>query len=247
MKNSCDVIRDLLPLYADDACSEASRKIVEEHLADCPECGGMLRRLQSNEIETGLQQEKQDVIEYGVRQFKKRSATVGSTVSGMFMIPILALLIINLITGSAMGWFLIVIAALAVAASVIVVPILAPKGEKLFWTFCAFTASLMILLGITCLVSHGDWFWIAASAVLFGLSVCFLPFVVRARPLRKWIGKTNKALLVLSADAVLFLNMMNVIRLHSQSGQNRFLLVVGVIAGIALVVLGVLKNKGEKK
>lgn len=245
MKNSCDVIRDLLPLYADEACSNDSRKIVEEHLAECPECSTMLRRLQSNEIENGLQQEKQDVIEYGVRQFKKRSATVGSTVSGLFMIPILVCLIINLTSGSAMGWFLIVLSALAVAASLIIVPIMVPK-DKLFWTFCAFTASVIILLAITCLVSRGDWFWIASSAVLFGLAVIFLPFVVRARPIRKWIGKTNKVLVVLAADAVLFLNMMNVIRLHSQSGQNRFLLLVGVAAGIALVVLSMMKNKGEK-
>ena len=245
MKNSCDVIRDLLPLYADEACSNDSRKIVEEHLAECPECSTMLRRLQSNEIENGLQQEKQDVIEYGVRQFQKRSATVGSTVSGLFMIPILVCLIINLTSGSAMGWFLIVLSALAVAASLIIVPIMVPK-DKLFWTFCAFTASVIILLAITCLVSRGDWFWIASSAVLFGLAVIFLPFVVRARPMRKWIGKTNKVLVVLAADAVLFLNMMNVIRLHSQSGQNRFLLLVGVAAGIALVVLSMMKNKGEK-
>ena len=132
------------------------------------------------------------------------------------------------------------------AASVIVVPIMAPRGCKALWTLGAFTASLEILLGITCLVSRGDWFWIASSAVLFGLAVIFLPFVVRARPMRKWIGKTNKVLVVLAADAVLFLNMMNVIRLHSQSGQNRFLLLVGVAAGIALVVLSMMKNKGEK-
>ena len=140
MKNSCDVIRDLLPLYADDACSQDSRKMVEEHLAECAECGGMLRRLQSNEIENGLQQEKQDVIEYGARKFKQRTATVGSTVSGVFMIPILACLVINLTSGSAMGWFLIVLAAMAVAASLILVPIMVPK-DKLFWTFCACWAS----------------------------------------------------------------------------------------------------------
>ena len=119
MKNSCDVIRDLLPLYADDACSTDSRRLVDEHLAECPDCSGMLKRLQNNEIESDLQMEKQDVIEYGVKRFKRRSATVGSTVSGVFMIPILVCLIINLTTGSAMGWFFIVLAALAVAASLI--------------------------------------------------------------------------------------------------------------------------------
>ena len=89
MKNSCDVIRDLLPLYADDACSADSRRLVDEHLAECTECSGILKRLQNNEIENDLQMEKQDVIEYGAKKFRKQSATVGSTVSGVFMIPIL--------------------------------------------------------------------------------------------------------------------------------------------------------------
>lgn len=35
---TCDVIQDLLPLYEDECCSEQSRKIVEEHLAECAKC-----------------------------------------------------------------------------------------------------------------------------------------------------------------------------------------------------------------
>jgi len=245
MKISCDVIRDLLPLYADDACSQASRQMVDEHLDECADCGVILKRLQNNDIEKDLQMEKQDVIEYGVRKFKKRSATVGSTVSGMFMIPILVCLIINLTAGSAMGWFFIVLAALAVAASLILVPIMVPK-DKAFWTFCSFCASLEVLLGVTCLVSHGDWFWLVTSAVLFGLSVFFLPFVIRAKPLQKWVGNSNKALLVIAADAILFLNMMNVIRIHAQGGPG-FLTIVGVAAGIGLVVLSIMRNRGKLK
>ena len=128
MNKNCEVIRDLLPLYADDACSEESRRLVEGHLAECPDCSGMLQRLKNNEIENGLQMEKQDVIEYGAKKFRKQSATVGSTVSGVLLVPILICLIINLTAGSAMGWFFIVLAAMAVAASVIVVPIMAPRG-----------------------------------------------------------------------------------------------------------------------
>ena len=85
MNKNCEVIRDLLPLYADDACSEESRRLVEGHLAECPDCSGMLQRLKNNEIENGLQMEKQDVIEYGAKQFRKQSATVGSTVSGVLL------------------------------------------------------------------------------------------------------------------------------------------------------------------
>lgn len=38
MKISCEVIRDLLPLYHDGVCSNDTKKIVEEHLAICSDC-----------------------------------------------------------------------------------------------------------------------------------------------------------------------------------------------------------------
>ena len=38
MKLSCGVIRDLLPLYAENLAGEESRQLVEEHLADCEAC-----------------------------------------------------------------------------------------------------------------------------------------------------------------------------------------------------------------
>lgn len=37
-KISCNIIGDLLPLYVDGAVSEDTKKLVEEHLADCEEC-----------------------------------------------------------------------------------------------------------------------------------------------------------------------------------------------------------------
>lgn len=246
MKVPCEVIQDLLPLYADEACSEESGRMVREHLQECGECGRMLERLKSHEIEEDLKSEKADVIEYGEKRFRKRTATVGSTVSGVFMIPILACLIINLLSGSAMGWFFIVLAAMAVAASLIIVPLTVPR-DKAFWTFCAFTGSLILLLAVTCLVGRGNWFWVASSAVLFGLGVIFLPFVIRAKPLQKWVGGLNRAVVVLAADGVLFLNMMNTIRLHGRNGNGGFLMLAGLAAGVALVVMYVMNNGRESK
>ena len=34
----CEIVRDLLPLYHDGACSQASGAAVEEHLKTCPAC-----------------------------------------------------------------------------------------------------------------------------------------------------------------------------------------------------------------
>lgn len=35
---NCDVIRDLLPLYADGAVSEKTKALINDHLQTCPEC-----------------------------------------------------------------------------------------------------------------------------------------------------------------------------------------------------------------
>ena len=43
MNISCQVVRDLLPLYHDNVCSEDSRAMVEEHLRDCPACSAELK------------------------------------------------------------------------------------------------------------------------------------------------------------------------------------------------------------
>lgn len=42
MKITCDIIEDLLPLYAEELASEDSRALVEEHLADCSSCRAAL-------------------------------------------------------------------------------------------------------------------------------------------------------------------------------------------------------------
>ena len=38
MKNRCDIVQDLLPLYVDGCCHPGSRELVEEHLQECPAC-----------------------------------------------------------------------------------------------------------------------------------------------------------------------------------------------------------------
>lgn len=45
MKISCEVIKDLLPLYCDGVCSDTTKKIVEEHLTECNECSLILQKM----------------------------------------------------------------------------------------------------------------------------------------------------------------------------------------------------------
>lgn len=46
MKTSCEIIRDLLPLYVEHVTSEASNALVEEHLNECPDCKKELEQMQ---------------------------------------------------------------------------------------------------------------------------------------------------------------------------------------------------------
>lgn len=45
MKISCEIIRDILPLYAEDMVSQATRELVEDHLKECYDCERELSEL----------------------------------------------------------------------------------------------------------------------------------------------------------------------------------------------------------
>lgn len=236
------MIRDLLPLYADEACSEKSRALVNEHLLDCADCRAMLEKIKETEIENNLKSEKESVLQYGITKFKKRTAAVGSAVSGAFLVPILICLFLF---SSPLGWIDIVLASLCVAASVSVVPIMVQE-DKFFWMLCAFTASLMVLLGVICIHSHGSWFWIASSASLFGLAAVGLPFTLKARPMKKLIGNYNPWIVLGGIDVALFFNMMSMIGSHGKLTLGTILFTVGVLAGIGIVVSEILRRRGNK-
>ncbi len=46
----CEIIRDLLPLYCDDALSDVSRKEVEKHIAECDECKKVYSDMKGQDI-----------------------------------------------------------------------------------------------------------------------------------------------------------------------------------------------------
>ncbi len=50
MNISCNIIRDLLPLYAEDMVSEDSKKLVDDHLCGCDSCMKELGDLKKNRV-----------------------------------------------------------------------------------------------------------------------------------------------------------------------------------------------------
>ena len=67
MKLSCEVIKDLLPLYYDKVCSKESCSLVEEHLTQCPQCVNELQKFK-------MYLEKPSVSEGDVNAMKRISA-----------------------------------------------------------------------------------------------------------------------------------------------------------------------------
>ncbi len=217
MKYNCDIISDLLPLYMDNACTSASAQAVEEHLAECSVCTAMLEDMKKSEkdINSEIKKERDEVLVKQAKFFKRRSVLAGSIIGGIFSIPILICLIVNLATGAGLTWFFIVLTAMFIPASLIVVPLMVPENKALC-TLGAFTASLLVLLGVCCIYSGGSWFFIAASAILFGLSIPFMPFVVNAKPIAKHL-KNNKALAVVGTYTLTYLLMMICIGISANS------------------------------
>lgn len=49
---NCDIIRDLFPSYLDGICSEASSRLIEEHVKDCGECSRILISMKTSVPDT---------------------------------------------------------------------------------------------------------------------------------------------------------------------------------------------------
>lgn len=68
MNISCDIIKDLLPLYHDGVCSGDSKMIVEEHLSHCDNCRAELAAMDDMLI---IPQKEQNIAE--AREIKQLS------------------------------------------------------------------------------------------------------------------------------------------------------------------------------
>lgn len=220
MNNKCDIVQDLLPLYIDNVCSPSSAELVNEHLQTCEDCSSVLEKLKNDTAESELKNERENVVKNQAKAFKRKNFTTGAAIAGLVIagilaIPVLVCFIVNLASGHGLTWFFIVLASLMVAASLTAVPFLAPSNKGL-WTIGTFTASLLTLFAVCCIYGGGNWFFVTATSVLFGLSVVFMPFVVKSEPMKKLLGD-KKGLFVFGADTALFALMMITIGIHNRN------------------------------
>ena len=68
-KRECDIIKDLLPSYVDEICSEASKEWIEEHLKECEECRKTVSMLKDTEI--SAKKLEQEILDAGRKVIRK--------------------------------------------------------------------------------------------------------------------------------------------------------------------------------
>lgn len=73
MSKQCEIVQDLLPLYVDGACSEASAEMIKEHMEMCADCRAIYEQMCSHTNEDILQEEKDGVVK---RHERKESQKV---------------------------------------------------------------------------------------------------------------------------------------------------------------------------
>lgn len=132
----------------------------------------------------------------------------------MYGLSLLTCFICNLAVNHTLSWFFIVLTAELVAFTLTLLPILLTKNRGLI-TLGAFTLSLVLLL-LTCSVyTGGDWFFLVLISVLFGLTLVFLPFVIRAIWLPEYL-RNHKALLCILVDTILLFALLFVCNLYTK-------------------------------
>lgn len=250
MKYSCELVKDLLPLYHDKVCSEDSSEIVEEHLQECDLCKAVLKKINDSTYDDRLQEEREDVVSHYATKIKRKSLLAGLCIAAFLAVPILICLIINIAVGHALDWFFIVLTGLLILASVTVVPLVVEEKKGL-WTLGSFTVSLILLLLTCCIYSNGNWFFITVIPALFGLSVVFLPYIIRQIPLTGFAAR-NKGLIVMVVDTILLFAVIVVCGLYGNDAGFWKPALLNTIINVAFVwiifvIIRYLKTNGLVK
>jgi len=216
MKKTCDIITDLLPLYHDEVCNEASKIFVEEHLEDCESCQMLLEKLRENKLDERIKQERENVIGNHWEITKHKGLVLGLAIFNA--VVLIVTFIVNLATAGRLDWFFVVVTSFLVFESLVVLPLLNLKNKGL-WIIGGFTGSLLLLL-FTIDTLYGDvsWFLIPASAIIFGMSVLFAPYVLSKLSLKGFISR-HKGFTAMILNTILLYAMLTVIGIMVGTGD----------------------------
>ena len=169
----------------------------------------------------------------------------GTICFGSFVLS-LELLLLTCAIYCRQSWFPVAGIAVFFGLCTVCLPFLLPKaplpdkldGCKLSLYIGIETVLLLLLLLVSCLYTHGNWFIVAAVSVLFGLGLFLLPVSLRQLDLPKWASRCKLSLYI-GIETVLLLLLLLISCLYTH-GDWFIIAAVSVLFGLGLFLLPVL-------
>ena len=207
--NECDVVQDLLPLYYDNACTSASKKMVEQHLMTCEKCKKTYEALRNTTIDTVMKDEAEGILERHAKKERNMAYKAGIMIALILMVPVVITFIVSMSSGGGLGVFAVLTASMLLVASLSVVPLLSTQ-RRMTKSILASVIALLLIFFFVDRMNGGGEFVLWMIPTIFGLSIVFFPLVIRNITLPP-ILSDKKALITLTWDTLwLFLTIFEV-------------------------------------
>ncbi len=188
--DNCGLVRDLLPLYVDGVCGEESRRLVEEHVASCPDCAKMLGKLKNSACEDSLRREAYAVL--APRRWRNRAFAASCALAAFASVPACLLAQTMQRAEDKYAWLLLLAPALLVVMSATMLP-LRTRRYTGRWTVLGYAASLMLLC-MACAVYVAEGAEGFTSGTVFFLLVTVALGMVYAFVVLPWAAKDESFL-----------------------------------------------------
>lgn len=207
--NECDVVQDLLPLYYDNACTSASKKMVEQHLMTCEKCKKTYEALRNTTIDTVMKDEAEGILERHAKKERNMAYKAGIMIALILMVPVVITFIVSMSSGGGLGVFAVLTASMLLVASLSVVPLLSTQ-RRMTKSILASVIALLLIFFFVDRMNGGGEFVLWTIPTIFGLSIVFFSLVIRNITLPP-ILSDKKALITLTWDTLwLFLTIFEV-------------------------------------
>ena len=159
-----------------------------------------------------------------------------------YIVALIPCFICNLAIDKTLSWFWIVLSALTLSFTFTNLPKLIKKHKLLLIPLFEFLA-LCLLLGVCCIYTKGDWFFIASLCVFLGLVIIFTPIYISKYKIFAKIKKYNDFISILIDFIVLNILLIVICGYTNSNGladNNWYLKIALPIVAVIYLAINIL-------
>lgn len=91
MSRECEIVRDLLPLYAEGLSSQASNEMIEKHLESCEECRQILKEMKEEAAPQEIPEEKELPLTAFSKTYRRKKRSLAILIAGICVSVLISL------------------------------------------------------------------------------------------------------------------------------------------------------------